>query len=51
MKKYISFFKVRFFTGLQYRMASFTALTTQLVWGWGSLLVIRMDDGGGAYDD
>lgn len=33
MKKYISFFKLRFSMGIQYRMASFTALTTQLVWG------------------
>lgn len=33
MKKYYCFFKLRFFTGLQYRMASLTALTTQLVWG------------------
>lgn len=33
MKKYYCFFKVRFFTGLQYRSASFTALTTQFIWG------------------
>ena len=33
MKKYLMFFKVRFASGLQYRMASVTALTTQLVWG------------------
>lgn len=33
MKKYYSFFKLRFATGLQYRMASVTALTTQLIWG------------------
>ena len=33
MKKYIMFFKLRFATGLQYRMASVTALTTQLIWG------------------
>ena len=33
MTKYYSFFKVRFFTGLQYRMAAVTALTTQFVWG------------------
>lgn len=33
MRKYYSFFRVRFATGLQYRMASVTALTTQFVWG------------------
>ena len=33
MKKYFLFFKLRFATGLQYRMASVTALTTQLIWG------------------
>jgi ABC-2 type transport system permease protein len=32
MKKYISFFYVRFTTGLQYRMYMVTALTTQVVW-------------------
>lgn len=33
MKKYVSFFCVRFFSGLQYRMAAVTALTTQFIWG------------------
>ena len=33
MKKYFSFFRVRFFTGLQYRTAAVSALTTQFVWG------------------
>lgn len=33
MKKYYCFFKLRFATGLQYRMASVTALTTQFIWG------------------
>lgn len=33
MKKYFSYFKLRFSTGMQYRMASVTALTTQMVWG------------------
>lgn len=33
MKKYYRFMKLRFSTGIQYRMASVTALTTQLVWG------------------
>ena len=33
MKKYYCFFKLRLATGFQYRMASVTALTTQLIWG------------------
>ncbi len=33
MKKYFFFFRLRLATGLQYRMAAVTALTTQLVWG------------------
>ena len=33
MKKYFSFFKMRFAAGVQYRMAAVTALTTQLIWG------------------
>jgi len=33
MKKYFYFFKLRFSTGVQYRMATVTALTTQLIWG------------------
>lgn len=33
MRKYYGFFKVRFLAGVQYRMVSVTALTTQLIWG------------------
>lgn len=33
MKKYISFFRIRFLTGLQYRLVLFSALTTQVFWG------------------
>lgn len=33
MKKYISFFRIRFQVGLQYRSASIAALTTQFLWG------------------
>lgn len=33
MRKYFAFFRVQFFTGLQYRIASVSALTTQLLWG------------------
>ena len=41
MKKYYCFFKLRFATGIQYRMASVTALTTQLIWGLMECLVYR----------
>lgn len=41
MKKYYYFFKLRFAAGLQYRMASVTALTTQLVWGLMECLAYR----------
>lgn len=41
MKKYYSFFKLRFSTGMQYRMASVTALTTQMVWGLMECLAYR----------
>ena len=33
MKKYYLFFRLRFSAGVQYRMASVTALTTQMIWG------------------
>lgn len=33
MKKYYLFFKLRFAAGVQYRMATITALTTQVIWG------------------
>lgn len=33
MKKYYMFFRLRFAAGIQYRMASVTALTTQVIWG------------------
>ncbi len=41
MKKYICFFKLRFATGMQYRMATVTALTTQLIWGLMECLAYR----------
>ncbi len=41
MKKYYCFFKLRFSTGIQYRMASVTALTTQLIWGLMECLAYR----------
>lgn len=33
MRKYYLFFKLRFASGIQYRMAAVTALTTQMIWG------------------
>lgn len=33
MKKYLSFFRLRFVTGLQYRIAALAGLVTQFVWG------------------
>lgn len=33
MKKYFSFFRVRFFTVIQYRAAAISSLTTQVLWG------------------
>lgn len=33
MKKYLAFFRLRFITGLQYRVAALSGLVTQFVWG------------------
>ena len=33
MKKYISFFKIRFSMGLQYRTAALAGVVTQFAWG------------------
>ena len=33
MKKYLAFFRLRFVTGLQYRVAALSGLVTQFVWG------------------
>ena len=41
MKKYYMFFKLRFAAGIQYRMATLTALTTQLLWGLMECLAYR----------
>lgn len=41
MRKYYYFFKLRFSTGIQYRMASVSALTTQLLWGLMECLAYR----------
>ncbi len=42
MKKYLSFFRVRFSTGLQYRMAAVTALTTQFFWGLLECIIFKV---------
>lgn len=41
LEEYYCFFKLRFAIGLQYRMASVTALTTQLIWGLMECLAYR----------
>ncbi|MBR4040509.1 MAG: ABC-2 family transporter protein [Clostridia bacterium] len=41
MKKYLSFFRVRFAMGLQYRTAAIAGMTTQFVWGLMEILVFR----------
>ena len=33
MKKYLSFFRLRFIMGLQYRAAAWAGVATQFVWG------------------
>ncbi len=39
MKKYISFFKIRFISGLQYRAAAWAGIATQFAWGGMTLLM------------
>ena len=34
MKAYLSFFKIRFINGLQYRAAAYAGIATQLAWGF-----------------
>lgn len=41
MKKYLSFFRVRFSMGLQYRTAAIAGMTTQFVWGFMEIMVFR----------
>lgn len=42
MRKYLSFFKNRFYAGLQYRTASVTALLTQFLWGLMECMAFRV---------
>lgn len=39
LKQYFSFFKMRFLTGLQYRVAALAGMVTQFVWGAMELMV------------
>lgn len=41
MKKYLSFFRIRFSNGLQYRAAAWAGVSTQFVWGGMTLLLFR----------
>lgn len=39
MRKYISFFRIRFTNGLQYRAAAYAGVVTQFAWGFMTLLM------------
>lgn len=41
MKKYLSFFRIRFLHGLQYRTAAVSGMVTQFVWGAMEILLFR----------
>ncbi len=41
MKKYVSFFRMRFSTGLQYRQAALAGMSTQFVWGAMEILLFK----------
>ena len=41
MKKYLSFFRLRFLHGLQYRTAAVSGIVTQFVWGAMEILLFR----------
>lgn len=41
MKKYLSFFQMRFITGLQYRTAAAAGIITQFTWGFMEILLFR----------
>ena len=41
MKKYLSFFRLRFITGLQYRTAALAGIATQFFWGTMEILTFR----------
>ncbi len=39
MKKYLSFFRLRFLLGLQYRVAALAGIATQFVWGFMEIMI------------
>lgn len=41
MKKYLSFFRLRFAMGLQYRTAAIAGMSTQFAWGFMEIMVFR----------
>jgi len=41
MKKYISFFRIRFINSLQYRAAAYAGVATQFAWGFMNILAFR----------
>ena len=41
MKKYWSFFRIRFLNGLQYRAAAYAGIATQFFWGVMLILMSR----------
>lgn len=41
MRKYVSFFRIRFTTGLQYRTAALAGVLTQFVWGFMEILMFQ----------
>ncbi|MDE7204164.1 MAG: ABC transporter permease [Lachnospiraceae bacterium] len=41
MKKYLSFFRLRFVMGLQYRSAALAGIVTQFVWGFMEIMIFR----------
>lgn len=41
MKIYVSFFKMRFINGLQYRVAAYAGMTTQFAWGFMNILMFN----------
>lgn len=41
MKKYLSFFRIRFIYGLQYRAAAYAGIATQFAWGFMEILLFN----------
>lgn len=41
MRKYISFFRIRFSMGLQYRTAAFAGVVTQFAWGFMEIMIFK----------